>query len=61
MELVKKGIPISLIKEDESIDAITHLRELDAEDKEGFARIRKRIDAHLTRVAAERTKKLGGE
>ena len=61
MELVKKGIPISLIKEDESIDAITHLRELDPEDKEGFAQVRKRIDAHLVRVAAERTKKLGGE
>ena len=62
MELVHKDIPISLIKDDESIDSITHLRELAAEDKEGFDQLRKRIDAHLERVAAERTRKLrGGE
>ena len=61
MELIHKGIPISLIKEDESIDAITHLREFDAEDKNGFDDVRKRIDAHLTRVASERTRKLGGK
>ena len=62
MELVRKDIPISLIKDDESVDAITHLRELAAEDKEGFDQIRRRIDAHLERVAAERTRKLrGGE
>ena len=62
MELVHKDIPISLIKDDESIDSITHLRELAAEDKEGFDQLRKRIDAHLEPVAAERTRKLrGGE
>lgn len=62
MELVRKDIPISLIKDDESVDAITHLRELAAEDKEDFDQIRRRIDAHLERVAAERTRKLrGGE
>ncbi len=62
MELVHKDIPISLIKDDESIDSITHLRELAAEDKEGFDQLRKRIDAHLERVAADRTRKLrGGE
>lgn len=62
MELVRKDIPISLIKDDESVGAITHLRELAAEDKEGFDQIRRRIDAHLERVAAERTRKLrGGE
>ena len=61
MELVRKGIPISLIKEDDSVNAITHLRELDPEDKDGFTRVRKRIDAHLERVASERTKKLGGK
>ena len=60
MELVHKDIPISLIKDDESIDSITHLRELAAEDKEGFDQLRKRIDAHLERVAAERTRKLSG-
>ncbi len=61
LKLVRKGIPISLIKEDESVNAITHLRELDADDKEGFAQIQRRIDAHLDRVATERTKKLGGK
>jgi len=59
--LVRKGIPISLIKEDESVDSITHLRELSPDDKNGFALARKRINAHLDRVAAERTRKLGGE
>ena len=61
LNLVRKGIPISLIKEDESVDAITHMRELAADDTEGFALVRKRINAHLERVAAERTRKLGGE
>jgi V/A-type H+-transporting ATPase subunit A len=61
MELVKKGIPISLIKEDSSVDEITHLRELDAEDKQGFDQIKRRIADHLDRVETERTRKLGGE
>ena len=59
--LVRKGIPISLIKEDESVDSITHLRELAPDDKAGFALAKKRINTHLDRVAAERTRKLGGE
>lgn len=61
MKLVRKGIPISLIKEDESVVAITHLRELSLDDKEGFTLVRKRIGAHLERVATERTRKLGSE
>lgn len=61
LKLVRKGIPISLIKEDESINAITHLREFDAEDKEAFSQVRQRIDDHLARVESERTKKLGGK
>lgn len=61
LELVRKDIPISLIKDDESVDSITHLRELSADDKEGFAQIRRRIAEHLERVAAERTRKLRGE
>lgn len=60
-ELIRKGIPISLIKEDDSVNAITHLRELMPEDKEGFSEVRARISAHLNRVASERTRKLGGE
>ena len=58
---MRKDIPISLIKDDESVDSITHLRELSADDKEGFAQIRRRIAEHLERVAAERTRKLRGE
>ena len=62
MELVRKDIPISLIKDDESVDAITHLRELAADDRAGFDNLRGRIDTHLKRVAAERTRKIrGGE
>ena len=61
LKLVRKGIPISLVKEDDSVNAITHLRELDADDKVGFEQTQARIDAHLERVAAERTKKLGGK
>ena len=61
LALVRKGIPISMIKEDESVDSITHLRELAPDDKAGFALAKKRINTHLDRVAAERTRKLGGE
>ncbi len=61
LDLVHKDIPISLIREDDSVDAITHLRELPSEDKEGFEKVRGRIAEHLNRVAAERTKKLRGE
>ncbi|MDO5116155.1 MAG: V-type ATP synthase subunit A [Synergistaceae bacterium] len=61
MELVHKDIPISLIKDDESVDAITHLREFPAEDKKSFDGVRSRIGAHLERVAAERTRKLRGD
>lgn len=61
LQLVRKGIPISLIKEDESVNAITHLRELSADDKSGFEKERSRLETHLNRVAAERTKKIGDE
>ena len=50
-----------MIKEDSSVDALTHLRELDPEDKDGFTLVRSRIATHLERVAAERTRKLGGK
>ena len=53
--LVKKGVPLSLLKDGEPVDAITHLRELKAEDKGAFEDLRKRLDAHLDRVGAERT------
>ena len=53
--LVKKGVPLSLLKDGEPVDAITHLRELGAEDKKAFEDLRQRLDAHLDRVGAERT------
>ena len=52
---MKKGVPLSLLKDGEPVDAITHLRELKAEDKGAFEDLRKRLDAHLDRVGAERT------
>lgn len=60
MALVRKGIPISLIKEGEAVEAITHLRELPADDRDGFEQVKKRVAKHLERVAAERTRDLGG-
>lgn len=61
MELVRKGIPISLIKEGEAVEAIMHLRELAADDKAGIEQVRSRVNKHLERVAAERTRELGGD
>ena len=61
LELIKKGIPISLIKEGRSVDEITHLRELDPDDTDGITRLRERLDAHFKHVETERTKKIGGE
>jgi len=60
MALVHKGIPVSLIKEGEAVEAITHLRELAANDEEGFQQISNRVTKHLERVAAERTREQGG-
>lgn len=58
--LVRNGIPISLIKESEAVEAITHLRELPADDKAGLESVRERVFKHLERVADERTRELGG-
>ncbi len=60
MELVKAGIPVSLIREGETIEALNHLRELEADDRAGFDKVRANLDAHLERVASERTPELGG-
>lgn len=51
----EEGVPLSLLKDGEPVDAITHLRELGAEDKKAFEDLRQRLDAHLDRVGAERT------
>jgi V/A-type H+-transporting ATPase subunit A len=60
LELVRQGVPISLIRENDSVEDITHLREFNAEDKSSFERARRRLDNHLNRVGAERTREQGG-
>ena len=59
LELVRQGIPISLIKGSDAVEDITHLREFSVEDKSSFERARKKLDNHLNRVGAERTHEEG--
>jgi len=61
LELVKSGIPISLIKDDDSVNEIVHLKELKWDEAKGFSDVRRRLEAHLHRVKTERTKKIGDE
>jgi V/A-type H+-transporting ATPase subunit A len=56
LELVRQGVPISLIKGNDAVEDITHLREFSAEDKPSFERARKKLDNHLNRAGAERTR-----
>jgi V/A-type H+-transporting ATPase subunit A len=60
LELVRQGVPISLIRGSDAVEEITHLRELSSEDKSSFERARKKLDNHLNRVGAERTREEGG-
>ncbi|MDR1472520.1 MAG: V-type ATP synthase subunit A [Synergistaceae bacterium] len=60
LELVRQGVPISLIRENDAVEEITHLREFGAEDKSSFDRALKRLNNHLNRVGAERTREQGG-
>jgi len=60
LELVRQGVPISLIRESSAVEDITHLRELDAGDVSSFERARKKLDNHLNRVGAERTREQQG-
>lgn len=60
LELVRQGVPISLIRESDSVEEITHLREFGADDSASFERARKRLDNHLNRVEAERTREQQG-
>lgn len=60
LELVRQGVPISLIKENDAVEEITHLREISAEEISLFDRARKRLDTHLNRVESERTREQGG-
>lgn len=61
LKLVKTGIPISLIKDDESVQNIVHLREITDTDFKAYDELKAKIATHLNRVAAERTKKIGDE
>jgi hypothetical protein len=42
------------------VNALTHLRELDAADAAGFEAARKNLAAHLARVGTERAARAGG-
>lgn len=53
VKLIKKGVPISIIKNDESVSAIVRLRELSAEDASACGELKVRIEEHLRRVEAE--------
>lgn len=59
LELVRAGIPISLIKENDAVEELTHLRELPADDASAYTRARKKLDKHLERVGTERTRGRG--
>lgn len=55
-ELVKRGVPLSLIRDGKPVLALTHLRELPADDPRGGpAALRKDLDAFLEKVGTERT------
>jgi len=56
LELVRQGVPISLIKGSDAVEDITHLREFPVEEKSLFERARKKLDNHLNRVGSERTR-----
>jgi V/A-type H+-transporting ATPase subunit A len=60
LELVKQGVPISLIKGSDAVEDITHLKEFAADEKSSFERARKKLDNHLNRVGVERTREEGG-
>ncbi len=55
MKLIRQGIPVSLVKDDASVNDIVRLREIPAGDYAEYDELRRRINAHLTRVALERT------
>ena len=61
VKLIKKGVPISTIKNDESVSAIVRLRELSAEDASACGELKVRIEEHLRRVEAECLKETEAE
>jgi V/A-type H+-transporting ATPase subunit A len=60
MELVRQGVPISLIRDNEAVENLTHLREIPADEKSSFEDARTKLDNHLNRVETERTREPGG-
>ncbi|MDR0616023.1 MAG: V-type ATP synthase subunit A [Synergistaceae bacterium] len=60
MELVRQGVPISLIRQSDAVENLVHLREIPSEDKSSFDDARAKLDAHLNRVETERTREQGG-
>jgi V/A-type H+-transporting ATPase subunit A len=54
-ELVRRGVPLSLIRDGKPVLALTHLRELPADDPRGGpATLRRDLDAFLEKVGTER-------
>lgn len=56
LELIKAGVPISLIRENDAVEELTHLREISSDELSLFKRARRKLDNHLDRVGAERTR-----
>lgn len=54
-EMVKSGVPLSLIKKPSEVMEITRIRELPPDDGEAITALRDRLDTALDKVAAERT------
>jgi len=55
-ELVKRGVPLSLIRDGKPVLALTHLRERPMDDPRGGpAALRRELDAFLERVGKERS------
>ena len=59
-EMVKRGIPLSLLTDLEEVRAITHLRELPEDQRGSIPGLKARLDARLDKVGAERMAKSGG-
>jgi V/A-type H+-transporting ATPase subunit A len=60
LELVRQGVPISLIREGEAVENLTHLREISPDNRTAFDDARTKLDNHLNRVETERTREQGG-
>ncbi len=52
--MVRDGVPLSLIRKPPEVMEITRLRELPADDIQSVSELRRRLDAALDRVAADR-------